>query len=361
MTDLPRARVVMVGPGDAKGGGIASVIQTLKSSELAAFRDVAWVSTTPSCHGARGRLIAFLEALRAVHAVTSGDARTIVHLHVASRGSFLRKSIVGAAAEWRGAAVVYHIHGGAFDTFLTRLSWLVRQLAIARLRRASCIIVLSERWRAWATELFPGTRVAVVPNPVDVPEEAPMPRPPRVIFAGRLCREKGVFDLIEAMQALHAEGVEAEWVLAGGDPTHEVASALEGLGDTIKVSLPGWLDHDILIKEMMRSRVLCLPSHVEALPMVMLEAMACGVACVVTDVGGVRDVLHHEQNGLLVRPREPAALVRELRRLLLDSGFAERLGMQARNDMFLGYDTHRVVELLDDLYSEISSRPGDER
>src|SRR5204863_9799398 len=126
--------------------------------------------------------------------------------------------------------------------------------------------------------------------------------PPEVLFAGRLSKEKGILDLIAA-----ADG-DLRLTIAGDGP----------LRDRVPQAL-GFVPHDELGPLYERAAVVAVPSHREGFGVVCAEAMAYGRPVVAGAVDGLLDLVDHEETGLLVQPRDVAALRDALRRLLGDA------------------------------------------
>ena len=128
--------------------------------------------------------------------------------------------------------------------------------------------------------------VRVVPNGVELPasvgEEA---EPPEILFAGRLSREKGILELVEAARG-------HKLVVAGDGPLR--ARVPETLG---------WLPPDELASLYARAAVVACPSHREGFGVACAEAMAHGRAVVASDVGGLRDLVADGETGLSCRRR----------------------------------------------------------
>jgi glycosyltransferase involved in cell wall biosynthesis len=104
------------------------------------------------------------------------------------------------------------------------------------------------------------------------------------------------------------------------------------------------------------SDIFVLPSESEGLSNSLLEAMACGLAVVATDVGGSGEVLQHRGSGLLVEPRNQSQLTDSLLILLKDRALARRLGREARKAVVAHYSLDCVVEQYVKLYTGLSSR-----
>jgi len=155
--------------------------------------------------------------------------------------------------------------------------------------------------------------VRTIPSGVDLPAEVGEPAdPPQILYAGRLSPEKGVRELVAA-----ADGMPL--VVVGDGPLRgEVPGAL------------GFKPHDELEDYYSRAAVVACPSHREGFGVVCAEAMAHGRPVVAGDVGGLRDLVVHEETGLLVPPGDVAALRDALRRLLDDADLRRRFGEAGR-------------------------------
>ncbi|KAF1007330.1 MAG: N-acetyl-alpha-D-glucosaminyl L-malate synthase [Luteibacter sp.] len=163
------------------------------------------------------------------------------------------------------------------------------------------------------TRLFtPGDRVAARRR-LDLPPEAPI-----VLYVGNLKASKGCHDLARAFPHVTARHHDARLVYVGGGPDRESLERLTGsVCSAPAVRFAGAADHASLADWFRAADVLCLPSHNEGVPNVVLEAMACGTPVVATSVGGIPEVLP-PWAGLLVPPHRPddlgAALLASLGR-----------------------------------------------
>jgi glycosyltransferase involved in cell wall biosynthesis len=95
-----------------------------------------------------------------------------------------------------------------------------------------------------------------------------------------------------------------------------------------------------------------LPSHSEGLSNALLEAMACGLACVATRIGGTVDLMRHADQGLLVEPGDSAALAEALGRAL-DADTGQRLGAEARARVERDFSLAATADSLASLYREL--------
>lgn len=152
-----------------------------------------------------------------------------------------------------------------------------------------------------------------------------------LLFVGRMTREKGVGDLLAAAKLLNERGVDYELTLVGSGPELPAMQTLaSSLGLDERVRFLGFVPQgDILRGLYERADLFVFPSHTEALPLVLLEAMAAGLPIVTTAVGGIPDLVQDRVNGLLVPPSSPVAIASAVATLVRDA--AVRAEMGARN------------------------------
>ena len=287
---------------------------------------------------------------------------------IAQRGAELRRSrydmllaswgypdAVGTArlARTLGLPYVVKVHGS--DLNLQADRWLQRRQIASALRGARAVIAVSAALARRACELgAPPDRVHVLYNGVDgdhfrpgnraqarerlgLPADAPL-----VLYVGNLKPGKGCLDLLEAFPGLLQRHPEARLAFVGDGPAaRALRSRTEELGLGRQVLLAGARAHDELPAWMHAANLLCLPSHNEGVPNVILEAMACGLPVVATDVGGIPEVLP-AQAGRMVPPRDRAALVDALEAVLRGPWSADAITAHAAR-----YSWHDNIQRLD--------------
>jgi len=152
-----------------------------------------------------------------------------------------------------------------------------------------------------------------------VPRARPPGEPPRVLLAGGIAPAKGVIDLLEAVRRV---GGRARVQLAGriAPDMHAHLSPYAHLFEH--------LPQEDLARCYHRADIFCLPSYFEGSALVVSEAMASGLPCVVTEAAG--SPVTHGRDGLVVPPGAPAELADALGALLDDAALRARLGAAAR-------------------------------
>ena len=123
----------------------------------------------------------------------------------------------------------------------------------------------------------------------------------RLVCVGRLCKEKAHFLLLEAARRLLAQGVDFELVLAGdGELRAEIEELIERYSLRSHVRITGWLSGEQVRNEILASRALVLPSLIEGLPVVIMEAMALRRPVISTFVAGIPELVKSGEHGWLV-------------------------------------------------------------
>jgi glycosyltransferase involved in cell wall biosynthesis len=211
----------------------------------------------------------------------------------------------GFAALATGKPYVVQLWGTDVE-IARRAPWLFRPI----LRRARLTIAASQSLAAAAHEL--GAReVRLIPSGVEIPESGGEPEdPPHVLFVGRLSPEKGIYEFLAATAGMPR-------VIVGAGPIR-VPEAV------------GFVPHTLLGPYYERAAVVCVPSRREGYGFVAHEAMAYGRPVVATAVGGLVDAIEDGESGLLVPPRDVAALGKALNTLLASAELRSRLGAAAR-------------------------------
>ena len=165
---------------------------------------------------------------------------------------------------------------------------------------------------------------------------APARAVPLVVSVGRLVEKKGFDHLLEACALLVAEGRTFRCEIHGDGPCRAELEALrDSLGLDGVVFFCGERTQGDLVAVYQDADVFTLTPRVgedgdrDGVPNVLVEAMACGVPVVSTDVGGISELVRHEMNGLLCPAQDPHAIARCLRRIFDDAALRMRLGKEA--------------------------------
>lgn len=180
-------------------------------------------------------------------------------------------------------------------------------------------------------------------------------RPLRVLLAARLLWDKGLAEFVDAARQLHGQGRAIEFLLAGDpDPGNPAAVPEKAIRSWVEEGVLQWLGHVDDMPALLASvDVVALPSYREGLPKGLIEAAACALPLVTTDVPGCREVVQDGVDGLLVPARDASALALAIARLHDDPALAGRLGVAARAKALARFDERRVIESTVQVYREL--------
>lgn len=220
------------------------------------------------------------------------------------------------------------------------ISWLQR----FSLRRASRVIVTSRAIRDHLVRSAqaPAERIDLIPNYVDTALFHPRPEaalPGQVCTVGRLSPVKNLPSLIQAIGGIPS----ARLTIIGDGPDRR---SLESLARpwSERITFLGWQPHTALPQAIQRAELFVLPSLSEGHPKALIEAMACGVAVLGSQVPGIQEVIQHGENGWLCAP-DADSLQQAIRTLLQDAGLRSELGRKARQFVLENYSLERIVAL----------------
>jgi glycosyltransferase involved in cell wall biosynthesis len=300
----------------------------------------------------------------------------VVHTHTP------KAALLGqVAARLAGVPVRFNtVHGLYFYSVHHPLKrWLFKQIEVAACR--SCTHVFSQS-REDADFLageghIPAARVEYIGNGINLsnfdpgaygPEvrravrrELAIPQGAFVVgFVGRLVREKGLLELLEAFACLRREAPEAYLLVVGPMDRSRGLEVEPHHADRLGVG-PGcrFLGfRDDMPRLYAAMDVSCLPSHREGYPRTVMEACAMGLPCVVTDIRGSREAVVDGVNGLRVPVQDAPALAAALGRLHRDAALRRRLGEHARRRAVEAFDEQRYIRTVVDRYRRIVPPPG---
>lgn len=168
---------------------------------------------------------------------------------------------------------------------------------------------------------------------------------PRILFVGRLLREKGVAEFVEAASIVRAARPDAQFRIAG-EPDEGNPSAISSwqIKQWSKAGNIEWLGHCADMPSLLRASSICvLPSYREGTPRSLLEAAASGLPLIATDVPGCREICRDGVNGTLVAPRDAKALAAAIIRLIDDPARCHEMGLRSREIAVAEFSEEKVI------------------
>ena len=270
--------------------------------------------------------------------------------------SLVEKSLLALAGRLVGCRVLLSPRGGRLMDDC-RNNRLYRRFARSLLRIPNVLLCQGEVWRDFFVDELnlPAERCCVLKSWTATPamlqigetrsydEELDC----RILFLASLCRDKGVFELIDAFSQLAETFPQARLCIAGDGADSEAAKAevtRRGLQD--RVEFLGWVGGDRKLDALANATIFCLPSYVEGLPNAMIEAMATGLPVVITPVGSIPDVIEHGVSGLICPTKNANELAKHLGQLLADGNLRQEFGRRGHEIAARDYTVSQAIESL---------------
>jgi glycosyltransferase involved in cell wall biosynthesis len=232
-------------------------------------------------------------------------------------------------------------------------------------RRADAIIVTTEAMRDYVMRLGGSTRIVTIPNGIDTDLFSP-PRSSgasrqglderRVLFVGRFEAQKNLRVLLEALAILRRKHAVQLTLVGEGSLREELAQQARAL--CVPVTFPGVVPNETLPAYYQAADVFVLPSLAEGHPKALLEAMSCGLACVVSDCQGNRSLVTPDVTGLTHEASDARGLAALLTRVLEDDHLRRALGWRAREHVVGRFDIHATLRATGALLREVATAHG---
>ncbi len=206
------------------------------------------------------------------------------------------------------------------------------------------VVAVSEYTRKIAARAYP-VQMEVIPNGVELTQSDLINReihlPVRLVFAGRFMPQKNPIQLINILTEL----ADLSWnctMVGDGPLLDDVKKLVKEVGLSERIEFPGWVTPEQVLIYLSKADILVMPSLSEGLPVIGVQALAQGLALVVSKVGGFVDLVEEEKNGYLIEPIDKTGFVKSLRYLITNPNklaqFQNASQIKAR-----GYDLESVV------------------
>ncbi|MCS7308613.1 MAG: glycosyltransferase [Armatimonadetes bacterium] len=285
------------------------------------------------------RFLRLLRQLRPDVLLTVDSPYAVLYAVIAKRLSLVRRLVIAA-----------HSFGKVKRTremkFARRLASSVTDTLIALAETHRRFLVEREGWRV--------REIVVIPNGVDLQRFTPQghhyrvewglsPHHPSFGIVAGLRPEKNLFRFLRvAQRVLNALPEAHAFVVGDGELRHELQTFSHQMRCDTRITFTGALQD---IPAVWRSlHVAVLTSDTEVLPMTLIEAAACGVPAVSTDVGAVREIVLDGETGFVVPPEDEQALAERILYLLLHPDERQRMGVRARQHAESHFDLRQMIE-----------------
>jgi glycosyltransferase involved in cell wall biosynthesis len=295
-----------------------------------------------------------LSGLWAGYSYIKGWRPDVIHVHFAVPAG----ALAWALSWWTGLPYIMTVHlgdvpGGVPEKTGGWFRW-VLPFTYSIWRDAKRVVAVSEHTRQLALKHY-AREIEVIPNGVDLdrlrPAAIQVNEPPRILFAGRFMAQKDPLQIVRTL----AELKDLPWqtvMLGDGPLMPEVQQAINENGLQDRFTLPGWVTPEEVLAWFDRSDILFMPSLSEGLPVVGVQALAKGLALVVSKIGGFVDLVDEGQNGFLVQRHQPHGFSSALQELLSRRDTLQRY-REASLQKAVHFDLKHIVEQYENIFEEI--------
>ncbi len=338
-------KILLISPIVGGQSGVGQHVRSLSKNLIAAGYTVETRSTENTFYINIKRLrnpsFAFFSWLK-----TKGAEYDLIHAHNIP-SAFPMRSIKG-----KKVLTVHGYYSEQISLLHGRIIGKVARFIEPRiLKWADVVTVVSKS----AQEVYQkvGVETIHIPNAIDLRE---MPRgeermfSPQIIFVGRLSREKGIDVLIEAMHEIE----DAHLIIVGSGPERVSLDACTKK----KIHMMGEQPWERTIRLIRGSDVLVLPSRIEGMPTVILEAMAVETPVIATEVGGIPEIIEMNREGVLVPKNDVKSITNAIYSVIEDRKLRNYLAKNAKEKVQLEYTWDVVKEKYLKIYEILFESAG---
>lgn len=343
--------ICMIVPNQAVKGGIASVVNGYRGSDLEKRYRITYIESYQD--GSKwDKLKKALKGYAAFRRLLRKDRPDLVHIHSSFGPSFYRKMPFILWSASRGIPVVNHIHGAEFAPFYGNASGAKKKLVRRVYGKCTRLMALSKEWAVRLSQIVPEERIDILENYCRIPKEPFDTGRDRkqVLFLGELGERKGCFDIPAIWEQVKKKCPDAALVMAGDGEMARLKEAFLKKGLTKDVSFPGWVRGEEKERLLRESGIFLFPSYHEGMPMAVLEAMGYGLGIVTTTVGGIPQLIDHKKSGFLETPGNVKAMAKDVSALIEDETLGRNMGELAKRAVEQKYSLEIHLRKLEETY-----------
>lgn len=342
--------ILMVGPSLSIKGGMSTVISNILNSKLKYKYNLLFLSSI-ECGNIFKKFIS--ECLSLINYRKKIEWADIVHIHMASRRSTFRKMKYINIAYSNNKKIILHIHGGGFKDFYSKCSKRQKASIIEMFKKCDRIVVLTEDWKNYFNKLANPSKITIIYNGVKKNNEKRQEFNHNFCFIGRLVKEKGVYELVEAFSIVRQKYPDIKLLIAGDGPElNNIKSLIAELSLNNSIKLLGWLQKNDLENIYRECTFFVLPSYFEAFPMSVIEAMSYGCVVIASNVGGISTIIDGERNGVLIKPKNSSVLSNVMISILDNIKKQKIISRVSAEDAINKFSIEESIDKIDKLYQE---------
>lgn len=259
-----------------------------------------------------------------------------------------------------GVKTCFNAVSGSFIDFHKRRK--VNRFLIAKtINIPNILIVGSQYWKNYFSNLYPKIKIAIIPNPIIVEQFKAETKNKdyskvRVLSAFRLIKEKGTDELLEVINKTFEQKIDIEFTIMGaGSELDTLKNKLSKHISQKKVHLVGHLEDTAKTEIFKTHNVFLMLTHNDMMPISILEAMSASQAILSTKVGSIPDVISQNENGFLFEIGEVQQVVEMLMKLDKNKQLIKKIGESNLNKVITQYDIRVIIEQQNKIFEELAN------
>jgi glycosyltransferase involved in cell wall biosynthesis len=361
-------RVLIAGHIGQPIGGLATYCEDLLDSKLKEYVSLYFVETSGGefRYNQRGRW-GFANILNSIWNIKGFLDKVInlrpdiIHITTAYNPSFLKHAVMLLFAKTLRIKVILQPHCG-FEKIFTPDSLIQRKFAEFIFRSCNGVLIISPEWFALKSKI--DVLIRYVPNGICLEKYLSINRNKpidedkfNILYLGHIGYDKGTFDLLKSVKSLEDLNYHfvvtcvGESISSGDFEEMEVRVRELHLDDYVQIRPSVYGDEKL--GYFANADLFVLPSYHEGMPISILEAMACGLPVIASNVGGISELVGDKKTGLLISAGDIDALSRAIEYLMKDPLLARRMGQLGRKKALESFDINDRANEIYDFYKSV--------
>lgn len=292
-------KILTLGVSKSTYGGMSSVLISYERC----FDKMRFIPTWKLGHKSVKIGYAFQAILRCLLLLVFDRRIKILHIHGSANASFYRKAIFIKIGKFFQKKIVFHQHAADFEDFFNKS--INKQEIINIINSCDVFIVLSQSWKTYFLKIGVNEQKIYILNNIVFPPEQMLVRSHdeklHLLFLGELSYRKGIYDLLEVLKTNKEYFNERLELRIGGNLVDgDINKYIIDNNLTSFIRYEGWVSGTKKVDCLEWADIYILPSYNEGLPIAILEAMSYSHPVISTDVGGIPEILHSYDNGILI-------------------------------------------------------------
>ncbi len=346
-------KVLMTGVDKNRLGGMWTVANNYISNKKYNNEvDLTYIATSTNGSIVK-RTLLMIKAFINVRKTLSHRDFDLVHIHMAEKGSVFRARIITKIAKKHNTKVVIHMHAGPFINWYSTLNKKKQKQVMELFTLADRVLVLGKYWKKSLSEIVDNNKIRVLYNGVNVPNKNNYNANGKYItYMGVLKKEKGIYDLIDAISLIDKELDKSIIVkLCGIDLEGNIQEYINNKKLNNRFDLAGWVDAKERDNVYKNTILNLLPSYFEALSMTVIESMANGIPIITTNISTMNEMLDNED--LLIEPGNSKELSKKIIKYIKEKELREKVSKDIYNRAKATFSCEDMINNTLNIYMEL--------